>query len=353
MPDSPSRTVALRARSDGPAPARPDEVARPALEVAGHRPRSRARAQRGAGPRAEPAALVHERGVGHRPSVVLAADHRVVGHPRVGHEHLVEEGPTRHLAQRAHVDPRLMHGEREVGDPLVLGDVGVGAGQEHAQIGILAARRPDLLTVHDPLVAVPPRPALQPGQVRTGGRFTEQLAPRLPAGHDVAHVGVDLLTGPVAGDGRGGEEQSEPGRSPEGPPGSDPLLHPEPVGARQPAAVGVHREGRGGPTGQAQSLPPLGDGEVRVPVVGQPIIELAEERVGSRGRICCGHLPFPLPVGTRPPTSSIDLRFLRRWPGRDSTVPLPRRSRRPASDRFRGPPPVHNAPGVECRVRSA
>ena len=260
MPDSPSpsaasaavggvggagpgpRTVAARSRRHGPAPTRGDEVARPTLEVAGHRPRSRTRAQRGAGPGAEPAALVHERGVGHRPPVVLTADHRVVGHPSIGHEHLVEEGATRHLAQGAHLDPGLMHGECEVGDPLVLGHVGIGAGQEHAQIGILAARRPDFLAVHDPFVAVSPRPALQSGEVRTGGRFAEQLAPRLTACHDVAHVGVDLLAGAVGHDGRGGQEQSESSRGSEGPRGGDPLLHPEPVGTRQPAAVGVGRK---------------------------------------------------------------------------------------------------------------
>jgi hypothetical protein len=108
---------------------------------------------------AEAGALVHERGVGHGPAVVAAADGGGVGHPGVGEEDLVEHGVAGHLAQRADLDARLVHVDGEPGDALVLGHLGVGAGDEHAQIGHVAERRPHLLAVDDPLVAV-----LRPGR---------------------------------------------------------------------------------------------------------------------------------------------------------------------------------------------
>ena len=94
----------------------------------------------------------------------------------------------------------------------MLGHLGVGAGQEHAEVGVLAARGPHLLAVDDPLVAVLDRPRLQAGQVRARLGLAEELAPGLLAGHDVAHVEVDLLLGAVGGDGRGGQQQAQPGR---------------------------------------------------------------------------------------------------------------------------------------------
>ena len=85
-------------------------------------------------------------------------------------EHLVEEGPAGHLLQRAHVDARLVHVDGEVGDALVLGHLGVGAGDEHAEVGDLAARGPHLLAVDDPLVAVLDGPAVEAGEVGAGAR---------------------------------------------------------------------------------------------------------------------------------------------------------------------------------------
>ena len=89
-------------------------------------------------PEPRPAALVHERGVGGRPALVQPTDQGGVGDPGVGDEDLVEERVARHLLERAHVDAVLQHAEGEVGDALVLGDVGIGPGQEHAEVGVLA-----------------------------------------------------------------------------------------------------------------------------------------------------------------------------------------------------------------------
>ena len=51
--------------------------------------------------------------------------------------------------------------------PLCFGRVGVGAGEEHAPVGDLAARRPHLLPADDALVAVELGLGLQPGEVAT------------------------------------------------------------------------------------------------------------------------------------------------------------------------------------------
>ena len=126
---------------------------------------------------AEPAALEHQRGVGDRPAVVDAADGGVDRHPHVGEEHLVEHGASGELAQRPDLDAGLVHVDREVGDALVLGHVGIGAGEQHAEVGPVAARGPHLLAVDDPLVAVELGAGVEPGEVGAGARLAEQLAP--------------------------------------------------------------------------------------------------------------------------------------------------------------------------------
>src|SRR6476661_5683418 len=78
-----------------------------------------------------------------------AADPRVVGDASVVDEHLVEQCVTGQLTQRAHVDTGLVHVEREPRDALMLRYLGIRASDQHAEIGVLAARRPHLLTVDD------------------------------------------------------------------------------------------------------------------------------------------------------------------------------------------------------------
>ena len=106
-----------------------DEVAGAGVEVPADRAGDRRARRAAAAAGAEAGALVGERRVGHRPAVVEAADQRVGRHAGVGHEHLVEQRPAGHLAQRADVDAVLVHVHREVGDALVLGHVGVRCGR--------------------------------------------------------------------------------------------------------------------------------------------------------------------------------------------------------------------------------
>ena len=75
---------------------------------------------------AGPAARYRRRG--RAVSVGVASDGVVAD---VGEVDLVELGVTGHLAQRPHLDARLVHVDDEVGEPLVLGRVGIGACDEH------------------------------------------------------------------------------------------------------------------------------------------------------------------------------------------------------------------------------
>ncbi len=67
----------------------------------------------------------------------------------------------------------------ERGDAAVLRHVGVGAGEQQAPVAVVRARRPHLLAVDDPLVAVAVGAGAQPGEVGAGAGLGEQLAPDL------------------------------------------------------------------------------------------------------------------------------------------------------------------------------
>ena len=96
--------------------------------------------------------------IGDPPALADVADAVGVGHPHLGQVDLVELGLAGHLAQRPHLDAGRVHVEREVGQALVLGRLGIGAGDEHAPIGDVGERVPHLLPGDDPLVAVAARP---------------------------------------------------------------------------------------------------------------------------------------------------------------------------------------------------
>ena len=73
-------------------------------------------------------------------------------------EDLVEQGRAGDLPQRPHLDPRRSHVDQEVGDALVLGHVGIGAGQADA----------------------PCRPAAPPRSTPSGRRATTRPRPGWP-----------------------------------------------------------------------------------------------------------------------------------------------------------------------------
>src|SRR5579875_2753837 len=200
-----------------------------------------------ADPGAEAGALVSERGAGDRPPSVELADQVARRHPRAGQEHLVEQGVTGHLPQRPDLDPWLAHAEREVADPVVLRGAGIGPGQQHAVVGDLGQRGPDLLPVDDELFAVTPRPGGQAGQVRARARLAEQLAPGVLTGEQRAQEAALLLLGAVVYDRRPGEHDAQARWRARRARGGELLLGGRGQGGRQALAVPAPRPGRGRP----------------------------------------------------------------------------------------------------------
>ena len=101
------------------------------------------------------------------------------------------------LAQRPRRDAGGVHVADEHGDAAVLRDVAVGAGDEQPVVGVVRARRPHLLPVDDPLVAVALGARLQAGDVGPGARLREQLAPHRVGAQQRREVLTPLLVGAV------------------------------------------------------------------------------------------------------------------------------------------------------------
>ncbi len=104
--------------------------------------------------------------------------------------------------------PGALHVEHEVGDPLVLGHVGIGAHEQHPTLRVVRARRPDLLAVHDPVVTIAERRRTKRCEVRPGARFAEQLAPDLLAAEERPQPSCFLLVRSVRD--QGGSRQHDP-----------------------------------------------------------------------------------------------------------------------------------------------
>ena len=85
-------------------------------------------------------------------------------------------------------------------DAGVLGHACVGAGDDHAIVGDVGKRGPDLLAVDHPGVAVALRFGLKAGDVGAGAGLGEHLAPDFVAGDVVGEVGGLLLVGAVLGE---------------------------------------------------------------------------------------------------------------------------------------------------------
>ncbi len=94
--------------------------------------------------------------------------------------------------------------------PSCLGTSGIRAREEHGELRLLGERRPHLLTVDHPFVAVTDRPGGERRQVRSCTRFAEQLGPLLLTGHDARQ---EPSLGGLLGEGadrRRGEHEPRP-----------------------------------------------------------------------------------------------------------------------------------------------
>ena len=108
---------------------------------------------------------------------VLVPQHRRARGADVVEEDLVDVAVAHHAADLPDGDAGGVHGDKEDGDAAVLGGVGVGAGEEEAELGALGVARPDLLTVDDVVVAVAHRPRLERREIGAGVGLAEPLAP--------------------------------------------------------------------------------------------------------------------------------------------------------------------------------
>ncbi len=84
----------------------------------------------------------------------------------------------------------------------MLGHTCVGASDDHAVVGHVSERGPDLLAVDHPGVTVALGLGLQAGDVGAGAGLGEHLAPDFLAGDVVGEVGGLLLVGAVLGEHR-------------------------------------------------------------------------------------------------------------------------------------------------------
>ncbi len=183
-----------------PALRQPDEMAHARASDAVHATRPRARHH---------LAFPRQRGVGDLPPGTHGTDPAVVGDPGRVEEHLVEVDLTAQVAERADLHTRLVEIDEEVRQPLALGHVDVGAGQEHGPVRDVRPRGPHLLTGDDPVVAVALGPGREGREVGTGARLAEELAPGLLVADDRREKTKPLLLGPVREQGGGSQVQPE------------------------------------------------------------------------------------------------------------------------------------------------
>ena len=122
-------------------------------------------------------ALMFQRDVRDIPALAAPQHDLLLGHAHVGEEHFVEFRASRHRAQRAHIEAGRLHRQQQVGNPLVLRLVRLGAAQQEHHVGVVRGTGPDLLAV-DHEVSVPEHAArLQRSEVAAGAGFGISLAP--------------------------------------------------------------------------------------------------------------------------------------------------------------------------------
>src|SRR6266849_1864294 len=120
----------------------------------------------------------------------------------VGEIDLVEFLHAVGLLDRPHFDTRTLHVEKEHRQPLVLGHIGIGAGDQEAVVRVVRARSPDLLAVDDPVLALFLRARAQAGDIRSARRLGKQLAPDLFAGGEFWQIVAFVLLAAIGHHGR-------------------------------------------------------------------------------------------------------------------------------------------------------
>ena len=232
--------------------------------------------------------LVAERDLREPPAVVLGADDVGGRDAHVGEEHLVELVRAGHLHERPHLDAGRAHVDDEVRDAVVRRSAsGSVRASRMPQLRDVRERRPDLLAVHDVLVAVARRRCVESDdEVAARARLAEQLAPELRAVEDAGQPALLLLLGA-----RDEQRRARPSRSRSG----------SSAAARRSsrmtssisscsAGVGVEAPGRG-PVGRDVAGRGRARGSNRVGTrrPGRPRLDERAQPVGRRGSVRVGH----------------------------------------------------------------
>ena len=118
----------------------------------------------------------------------------------VGEEHFAEARvaeAAHHVPQRPDLDARQVHRHDEVRDSGVLAGVGVGPGDQDAELRHLGQRRPDLLTVDHEHITIAYGSGAEVGQIGTGVGLGEELAPQFLASQHRHEVPLPLFLAAV------------------------------------------------------------------------------------------------------------------------------------------------------------
>ena len=156
--------------------------------------------------------------------------------PHAVEEHLVEIDLAADVAQGTHLDAGPAEVEEEVRDALALGDVGVCAREQHGEVGEVCPGGPHLLAGDDPRLAVALCAAREGGEIGSGTRLAEQLAPLLLVAHHRRQEPQPLLRRAVREQGGRGVVQAQRVQTPEV---VGPQLGAEPGFAAEHAAIAL------------------------------------------------------------------------------------------------------------------
>ena len=122
-------------------------------------------------------ALVGQQIFRHVPALVLFTDDLILGNDHIGKKRLAERGNAADHLDRPRLDACLFHVEQQERNALVLGRLTVGAHQRENPVGLVRIRGPDLLTVHQPVIALVLATRLHIRQIRACSGLGIPLAP--------------------------------------------------------------------------------------------------------------------------------------------------------------------------------
>ena len=152
----------------------------------------------------------------------------------------------------------------------MLGRVPVGARQQQAPLRMMGAGGPQLLTIHQPALAVAVSTGGCTGQIGTTARFAEQLTPTVFAAQNTAQKTQLVIIGAVFEQGRGRQQADADTRYADRPARFEFFFHHRQQGDRQVAAIPCARPMGHAPAGVSEQIAPRHEAALDVPVLLQP-----------------------------------------------------------------------------------